>query len=54
ASRLIQNLKRCGSIDLLLFCIRAERLTTTVRSSYRLFHDFFCEKKVSIVLAIDH
>ncbi|KAG1745355.1 P-loop containing nucleoside triphosphate hydrolase protein [Suillus paluster] len=52
ASKLIQNLDKHGGIDLLLLCIRAGRLTATVKSNYRLFHEFLCEKKVPIVLAI--
>ncbi|KAG1720689.1 P-loop containing nucleoside triphosphate hydrolase protein [Suillus paluster] len=52
ASKLIQNLDRRGGIDLLLFCVRAGRLTTTVKRNYRLFHEFLCEKKVPIVVVI--
>ncbi|KAG0704671.1 P-loop containing nucleoside triphosphate hydrolase protein [Suillus ampliporus] len=54
ACRLIKELDKRGGIDLLLFCIRAGRLTATVKSNYRLFHEFLCEKKVPIVLAITH
>ncbi|KAG1741506.1 P-loop containing nucleoside triphosphate hydrolase protein [Suillus paluster] len=52
AYRLIKELDRQGGIDLLLFCIRAGRLSPTIQSNYRLFHEFLCEKKVPIVLAI--
>ncbi|KAG2134459.1 P-loop containing nucleoside triphosphate hydrolase protein [Suillus clintonianus] len=52
AYRLIKELDSQGGIDLLLFCIRAGRMTTTIQSNYRLFHEFLCEKKVPIVLAI--
>ncbi|KAG1721524.1 kinase-like domain-containing protein [Suillus lakei] len=52
AYRLVKALDREGGIDLLLFCIRAGRLTATLQSNYRLFHEFLCEKKVPIVLVI--
>ncbi|KAG1733674.1 hypothetical protein EDD22DRAFT_852579 [Suillus occidentalis] len=52
AHALIKELDRKGGIDLLLFCIRAGRMTATLQSNYRLFHEFLCEKKVPIVLAI--
>ncbi|KAG2153907.1 P-loop containing nucleoside triphosphate hydrolase protein [Suillus clintonianus] len=50
--RLVKELDARGGIDLLLFCIRAGRVTATLQSNYRLFHEFLCEKKVPIVLAI--
>ncbi|KAG1837922.1 hypothetical protein DFJ58DRAFT_814934 [Suillus subalutaceus] len=50
--RLIKELDRQGGIDLLLFCVRAGRVTATLQSSYRLFYEFLCEKKVPIVLAV--
>ncbi|KAG1829387.1 hypothetical protein DFJ58DRAFT_875726 [Suillus subalutaceus] len=40
-----------SGIDLLLFCVRAGRVTATLQSNYRLFHEFLCEKKIPIVLA---
>ncbi|KAG2066556.1 P-loop containing nucleoside triphosphate hydrolase protein [Suillus decipiens] len=52
AYRLIKELDRRGGIDLLLFCVRAGRVTATLQSNYRLFHEFLCEKKVPVVLAI--
>ncbi|KAG1812485.1 uncharacterized protein BJ212DRAFT_1369968, partial [Suillus subaureus] len=52
AYRLIKELYRRGGIDLLLFCVRAGRVTATLQSNYRLFYEFLCEKKVPIVLAI--
>ncbi|KAG1852205.1 P-loop containing nucleoside triphosphate hydrolase protein [Suillus subluteus] len=51
---LIQNLERRGGIDLLLFCMRAGRVTSTVQSNYRLFHEFLCDKKVPIVVVITY
>ncbi|KAG2051264.1 hypothetical protein BDR06DRAFT_939293 [Suillus hirtellus] len=50
--RLVEELDRQGGIDLLLFCVRAGRVTPTLQSNYRLFHEFLCEKKVPIVIAI--
>jgi tRNA U34 5-carboxymethylaminomethyl modifying GTPase MnmE/TrmE len=52
AHRLIKELDKRGGIDLLLFCVRAGKVTATLQSNYRLFHEFLCEKKVPIVLAI--
>ncbi|KAG1904909.1 P-loop containing nucleoside triphosphate hydrolase protein [Suillus fuscotomentosus] len=49
---LVKELDRQGGIDLLLFCIRAGRVTATLQSNYRLFYEFLCEKKVPIVLVI--
>ncbi|KAG1796132.1 P-loop containing nucleoside triphosphate hydrolase protein [Suillus subaureus] len=54
AYRLIQDLEAQGGIDLLLFCMRAGRLTETLRTNYRLFHEFLCDKKVPIVVAVTH
>ncbi|KAG2041375.1 P-loop containing nucleoside triphosphate hydrolase protein [Suillus americanus] len=52
AYRLIKNLDSEGGIDLLLFCMRAGRISGMLQSNYRLFHEFLCEKKVPIVLVI--
>ncbi|KAG1785554.1 P-loop containing nucleoside triphosphate hydrolase protein, partial [Suillus plorans] len=52
AYQLIKRLDKQGGIDLLLFCVRAGRVTATLQSNYRLFHEFLCEKKIPIVLAV--
>ena len=52
AYKFIKKLDAEGGIDLLLCCFRAGRLTAAFESNYRLFHEFLCEKKVPIVLAI--
>jgi GTPase SAR1 family protein len=49
---LIKTLKQAGGIHLLLFCVRAGRFTSTVRRNYQLFYEWFCEKKVPIVLVL--
>ncbi|KAG2352012.1 P-loop containing nucleoside triphosphate hydrolase protein [Suillus spraguei] len=54
AYKLIQYLENRGGIDLLLFCMRAGRLTTTLQTNYRLFHEFLCDKKVPIVVVITY
>ncbi|KAG1812474.1 uncharacterized protein BJ212DRAFT_452113 [Suillus subaureus] len=54
AYQLIKMLDEEGGIDLLLFCMRAGRLTATHRSIYRLFNEFLCEKKVPVVLVFTH
>ncbi|KAG1837926.1 hypothetical protein DFJ58DRAFT_734117 [Suillus subalutaceus] len=50
--RLIKELDRQGGVDLLLFCIRPGNIITTIQRNYRLFHEFLCEKKAPVVLAI--
>ncbi|KAG1840222.1 P-loop containing nucleoside triphosphate hydrolase protein [Suillus tomentosus] len=52
AYQLVKQLDKQGGIDLLLFCVRAGRVTATLQNNYRLFHEFLCEKKIPIVLAI--
>ncbi|KAG2028241.1 P-loop containing nucleoside triphosphate hydrolase protein, partial [Suillus americanus] len=52
AYRFIKTLDAEGGVDLLLFCVRAGRFTAALQSNYRFFHEFLCEKKVPIVLAI--
>lgn len=52
AYRFIKTLEANGGIDLLLFCVRASRFTAALQNNYRFFHEFLCEKKVPIVLAI--
>ncbi|KAG1820662.1 hypothetical protein EV424DRAFT_1539485 [Suillus variegatus] len=52
AHSLIQKLERQGGIDLLMFCMRAGRLTATLQNNYRLFNEFLCEKKVPVIIVI--
>ncbi|KAG2151277.1 uncharacterized protein EDB93DRAFT_310004 [Suillus bovinus] len=54
AHSLIQTLDSQGGIDLLMFCMRAGRLTATLLNNYRLFNEFLCEKKVPIVIVITY
>ncbi|KAG2352016.1 hypothetical protein BDR07DRAFT_1616285 [Suillus spraguei] len=54
AYTLIQDLEKQDNIDLLLFCMRAGRLTTTLQTNYRLFHEFLCDKKVPVVVVITY
>src|SRR6267154_1116182 len=49
---LINILKERGGVNLLLFCIRAGRVTTTMQSNYRLFFEFLCEEKVPLALVV--
>ncbi|KAJ8593883.1 P-loop containing nucleoside triphosphate hydrolase protein [Rhizopogon salebrosus TDB-379] len=49
---LITKLSNEGGIDLLLFCVRAGRVTATLQTNYRLFYEWLCEKKVPIVLVL--
>jgi len=52
ARNLIMKLEDEGGIDLLLFCVRAERVTETLQNNYRLFYEWLCEKKAPIVLVL--
>ena len=52
ARNVITRLENEGGIDLLLFCMRAGRFTSTIRNNYRLFYEWLCEKKFPIVLVI--
>ena len=52
AHNLITKLVSEGGIDLLLFCMRAGRISGTVQKNYRLFYEWLCEKKVPIVLVV--
>ncbi|KIK42926.1 hypothetical protein CY34DRAFT_82744, partial [Suillus luteus UH-Slu-Lm8-n1] len=52
AYQLIKRLDKQGGIDLLLFCVRAGRVTATLQNNYKLFHDFLGDNKIPIVLAI--
>ncbi|KAG2338047.1 hypothetical protein BDR05DRAFT_1004572 [Suillus weaverae] len=54
AYALIQKLENQGGIDLLLFCMRAGRITATLQTNYRLFYEFLCEKKVPVVAVITY
>ncbi|KAG2053032.1 hypothetical protein BDR06DRAFT_956902 [Suillus hirtellus] len=54
AHNLIHKLEKQGGIDLLMFCMRAGRLTATLQNNYRLFNEFLCEKKVPIVIVITY
>ncbi|KAN0090993.1 P-loop containing nucleoside triphosphate hydrolase protein [Tylopilus felleus] len=49
---LIQQLAAQGGLDLLLFCIRGNRITATTQSNYRLFYEVLCKSQVPIALVI--
>jgi len=52
ARNLIMKLENDGGIDLLLFCMRAGRVSATIQNNYRLFYEWLCDKKVPIVLIL--
>lgn len=54
ACELIHNLAKQGGVDLLLFCIRGNRVTATTQSNYRLFYEVLCRSQVPIALVITH
>jgi len=52
--KLIQQLQRQGGVDLLLFCMRGNRVTATTQSNYRLFYEVLCGSQVPIAVVITH
>ena len=51
---LILQLTSQGGVDLLLFCIRAPRITATTQTNYRLFYEVLGRSSVPIALVITH
>ncbi|KIK91371.1 hypothetical protein PAXRUDRAFT_149646 [Paxillus rubicundulus Ve08.2h10] len=51
---LIQQLSTQGGVDLLLFCMRGNRITATTQSNYRLFYEVLCGSQVPIALVVTH
>ncbi|KAH7888325.1 P-loop containing nucleoside triphosphate hydrolase protein [Phlebopus sp. FC_14] len=51
---LINRLTDAGGVNLLLFCMRGNRVTATTQSNYRLFYEVLCGKQVPIALVITH
>jgi GTPase Era involved in 16S rRNA processing len=49
---LINTLKERGGVNLLLFCIRGGVVSATMQSSYMLFFEFLCKKKVPLALVV--
>jgi len=54
ACDLIHHLTSKGGVDLLLFCMRGNRVTATTQSNYRLFYEVLCRSQVPIALIITH
>lgn len=54
ATELIRRLSASGGISLFLFCVRGNRVTTTMQSNYRLFYEVLGRRRVPIALAITH
>ncbi|KAG6378086.1 P-loop containing nucleoside triphosphate hydrolase protein [Boletus reticuloceps] len=54
ACELIHNLSSQDGVDLLLFCMRGNRVTATTQSNYRLFFEVLCKSQVPIALVITH
>ena len=52
AHKLITSLHDAGGIDLLIFCIRGNRITATMQRNYRLFSEFLCEGKVPLAFVV--
>jgi hypothetical protein len=51
---LIKQLFGQGGVDLLLFCMRGNRVTATTQSNYRLFYEVLCGSQVPIALVVTH
>ncbi|KAH0840209.1 P-loop containing nucleoside triphosphate hydrolase protein [Lanmaoa asiatica] len=54
ATQLIRRLNASGGISLFLFCVRGNRVTTTMQSNYRLFYEVLGKKQVPIAMAVTH
>ncbi|KAF8552003.1 P-loop containing nucleoside triphosphate hydrolase protein [Imleria badia] len=54
ARELIQHLASRGGVDLLLFCIRAPRITGTSQANYRLFYEVLCRSSVPVAFVVTH
>lgn len=54
AYRLIRDWETHGGVDLLVFCVRAPRITATSQANYRLFYEALCKSQVPIALAMTH
>ena len=52
AHQLIASLHDAGGVDLLLFCIRAGRITAAMQRTYRLFFDIMCGGKVPLAVVV--
>ena len=52
AHELIESLHSTGGVDLLVFCIRAGRITTTMQRNYRLFFDVLCGGQVPLAIVV--
>ena len=54
AHELIRKLSKAGGVDLLLLCIRGQRIPPSATINYRLFYEILCNKQVPIALVITH
>ncbi|KIK90540.1 hypothetical protein PAXRUDRAFT_676422 [Paxillus rubicundulus Ve08.2h10] len=51
---LIRQLSDQGGVNLLLFCMRGNRVTATTQSNYRLFYEVLCGSQVPVAVVITH
>ncbi|EIW83670.1 hypothetical protein CONPUDRAFT_150739 [Coniophora puteana RWD-64-598 SS2] len=54
ANELIGELRRAGGIHLLLFVMRAGRMTTLIEKNYKLFSEVLCAGKVHTGIVVTH
>jgi len=54
AQRMLINLERSGGISLLVFCMRAGRITASGQKVYRLFESVMCERRVPVAIVVTH
>lgn len=52
AHELITSLHNAGGVDLLLFCIRAGRLTIATQRNYHLFFEILCGSQVPLAIIV--
>ena len=51
---LIRKLSQTSGVDLLLFCHRQGRITTTTQRNYTLVYEVVCRKLIPIAIAVTH
>ncbi|KIJ67564.1 hypothetical protein HYDPIDRAFT_85017 [Hydnomerulius pinastri MD-312] len=54
AYALISKLERSGGINLIVFCMKAGRISESMQQTYNLFTEVLCKNKVPVVIAVTH
>ncbi|KAG9316444.1 P-loop containing nucleoside triphosphate hydrolase protein [Chiua virens] len=54
AYALISKLEKLGGVNLLVFCMKAGRISVTTQQTYNLFVEVLCNRQVPVVIAVTH